>query len=95
MLNEKELYARLSKRVAPFVGRVQSPGELTDAMSLEGDLGVDSARLIDIVLDIESEFGITLEDSLIEKFKTVGDVVAIIRQKAGAEESATAAGEAG
>ena len=39
------------------------------------DLGADSLDLIELVMSCEDEFGISLPDEEIAKFKTVGDIV--------------------
>lgn len=40
------------------------------------DLGLDSLDTVDLIMNFEDEFGVTLEMS--EELKTVGDVVALI-----------------
>ena len=48
---------------------------------LKEDLGADSASIMMLVMDVESEFGIEVEDDAIEKVKTVADMVAYIEEK--------------
>ena len=48
---------------------------------LKEDLGADSASVMMLVMDVESEFGIEVEDDAIEKVKTVADMVAYIEEK--------------
>ena len=48
---------------------------------LKEDLQADSAAVMMLVMDVESEFGIEIEDDAIEKVKTVGDMVAYIEEK--------------
>lgn len=45
------------------------------------DLGADSLDLVEAVMNIEEEFGITIDDSDIENLKTVGDFLNYISQK--------------
>jgi len=45
------------------------------------DLKINSARIVDIILDAEKEFDITIEDELFEKLVTVDDVIVLISQK--------------
>ena len=45
------------------------------------DLKVNSARVVDIVLDIEEKYGIEIDDASIEKIITVEDAVSIITGK--------------
>jgi len=48
---------------------------------LQESLDIDSARLVDLVLNLEDDFGIRIEDDIIETIKTVGDVVNLVRNK--------------
>lgn len=45
----------------------------TDSLIL--DLGADSLDILDIVMDIEREFGVEIDDDVAAKFSTVGDLV--------------------
>jgi len=53
----------------------------TNRSRILADLKINSARIVDIILDAEKEFGITIEDELFEKMITVDDVVLLIYQK--------------
>ena len=48
---------------------------------LKEDLGADSASIMMLVMDVESEFGIEVEDDAIEKVKTVADMADYIQEK--------------
>ena len=45
------------------------------------DLGVNSARLVDIVIDIEDKFNITIDDESADKIRTIGDAIHLITSK--------------
>ncbi len=45
-----------------------------------GDLKINSARIVDIILDIEDEYNIAIDDNLLEKMITIKDVLDIIEQ---------------
>lgn len=47
---------------------------ITADTSIE-DLGADSLDLVEIIMNIEEEFGITVDDSSVEGLKKVGDIV--------------------
>lgn len=48
---------------------------------LKEDLQADSASIMMLVMDVESEFGIEVEDDAIEKVQTVGDMAQYIQEK--------------
>ena len=50
-------------------------------MSLKDDLKINSARIVDIVLDMEEQFDIEISDAEIEKMKTVQDRYNILKSK--------------
>ena len=47
-------------------------------MDLKNDLKINSARVVDIVLDLEEKFDIEISDAEIEKMKTVQDIIDIV-----------------
>ncbi len=42
------------------------------------DIGADSLDIIELLMDAESEWGITIDDEVVKDFHTVGDVVRYI-----------------
>ena len=48
---------------------------ITENSRLVEDLRADSANVMVMILELESEFGIEVEDEVILNLKTVGDVV--------------------
>ncbi len=48
---------------------------ITRETRLVEDLKADSANIMVMIMDLEDQFGITVEDDQIMKMKTVGDVV--------------------
>ena len=48
---------------------------------LKEDLKADSASIMMLVMDVETEFGIEVEDDAIEKVKTVADMASYIEAK--------------
>jgi len=45
------------------------------------DLNINSANLVDIVLDVEEEFGITIDNTSMEKMLTVKASIEVIKEK--------------
>ena len=53
---------------------------ITPVSRLVEDLKADSANVMVMILELESEFGIEVEDEVILTLKTVGDVVDYIEK---------------
>lgn len=73
------VYEKLKAMVADQLG--VSEDEVRLEARLKEDLKADSASVMMLVMDVESEFGIEVEDDAIEKVKTVGDMVKYIEAK--------------
>jgi len=56
------------------------PSTITPESRLIEDLKADSANIMVMIMDLEDQFGITVEDDQIMKMKTVGDVVSYIEK---------------
>jgi acyl carrier protein len=48
---------------------------------LMNDLNINSAHLVDIALDVEDEFNITLDEKDMEQMQTVTDAIRIVERK--------------
>ncbi|MBN1689055.1 MAG: acyl carrier protein [Candidatus Omnitrophica bacterium] len=60
-----------------------APEQITMETTILDDLKVNSARLVDIVLDFEDAFDIQVDDADADKVRTVGDGVELILSKVG------------
>jgi acyl carrier protein len=47
----------------------------SDNSDLVKDLKINSARIVDIILDIEEQFSIEVKNEVIEKVATIGDLI--------------------
>ena len=54
----------------------------TEESNLKSDLGLNSIGMLYIMITIEEKFEISFEDSHIEDFKTLGDVISYIEENA-------------
>lgn len=54
--------------------------EITRESRLVEDLGADSANVMMLIMDIEQEWGITVDDDLLTGVRTVGDIVGYLEQ---------------
>jgi len=55
--------------------------EATEKSRIIADMKINSARIVDIVLDIEEKYNIDVDDKSIQKINTLADAVDVIRQK--------------
>jgi len=51
---------------------------LSENMVLQNDLGINSYEFVQIICEIEDEFGVEIPDRAIGRFKTVKDVMSYI-----------------
>ena len=49
--------------------------EISMDSRLVEDLGADSANVMMLIMDIESEYNITVDDNMLTDVRTVGDIV--------------------
>ena len=49
--------------------------ELNEDTDIVADLGADSLDVVEMMMALEEEFGITIEDEKIAELKTISDVV--------------------
>ena len=56
---------------------------VTETAAIVDDLGADSANLMMLIMDLETEFNLTVEDEVLTTIKTVGDIVTYIEAHIG------------
>ena len=56
-------------------------GKVVEEARMVEDLGADSANLMMLIMDLETEFNMTVEDDALGTIKTVGDIVDYIQKK--------------
>ncbi len=57
--------------------------QVTETANFTKDLGADSLDTVEIIMEFEKEFDVTIEDADAEKIQTVGDVVTYLNAKLG------------
>ena len=75
-----EIAAKVVSIVVDKLGVEES--QVTPEASFTGDLGADSLDTIELIMEIEKEFGISIPDDQAEKIGTVGDAVSYIEEHA-------------
>ncbi|MCC6668562.1 MAG: acyl carrier protein [Polyangiaceae bacterium] len=77
-MTEQQVFEKVVSIIKPFA---KAPEVLASAQmetSILKDLKVNSARLVDVVLEIEDAFEIEVKDEDADKVKTIGDAVKLI-----------------
>jgi acyl carrier protein len=54
---------------------------ITLASRFQEDLGADSLDIVELLMEIEEDFGVSISDEESERLKTVGDAVKFISSK--------------
>jgi acyl carrier protein len=57
--------------------------EVTSEASFTNDLGADSLDTVELIMEFEKEFNVTIPDEQAEKITTVGEAVAFLEANAG------------
>jgi acyl carrier protein len=56
--------------------------QVTPSASFTSDLGADSLDTVELIMEFEKAFNLTIDDSDAEKIQTVGDAVTYIESQA-------------
>ena len=77
------MFEKLKAIVKPYIqdeAAFQNMNETTDFIN---DLKINSANLVDVVLDVEDAFDIEIDNESMEKMLNVSNAIEIIEQKLG------------
>ena len=55
-----------------------SPDQITSDLEINSDLPFDSLQLYEFVIDVEETYNIRLPDELLDKVKTVDDMIDVV-----------------
>lgn len=80
-MTNTELITKLKAIVSPYVQDEDAFKSLSEDTDFVKDLKINSANLVDIILDIEDEFDIRLENEDMEKMLDVKAAMDIINTK--------------
>jgi acyl carrier protein len=80
-MTKEEIIERLKTIVKPFVNNQEAFENLTEETDFITDLQINSANLVDIVLDVEDAFGIDIDNLAMEKMISIKATIAIIETK--------------
>ena len=68
----------IKKKLIPLIERITWENDIKDESQFNYDLGFDSLDAVDLIIDTEREFDISIPDEQAEKVKTVKDAIDLI-----------------
>jgi acyl carrier protein len=80
-MKKEEIISKLTIIVKPYVQNEEGFKKLNEDTDFINDLEINSANLVDIVLDVEDEFKIEIDNASMEKMLSVKATVAVIQTK--------------
>ena len=80
-MNKEETIEKLKSIIKPFVSNQEAFEQLTEDTDFIADLNINSANLVDVILDVEDTFGIHIDNESMEKMIDVKSTLAIIEDK--------------
>ena len=75
-----EIDAKVKAIIVDKLGVEES--QVTNEANFQTDLGADSLDTVEMIMEFEKEFGISIPDDKAEKIGTVGDAIAYIEENA-------------
>ena len=81
MADKNEIAERIKELVAEKLGRPKE--EISDEKSFETDLGADSLDQVEIMMDIEDAFDLSIPEEEAQNIKNVGEAIKYVQEHAG------------
>ncbi len=80
-MERSEIREKIIEIIGTYAKDKDALSSVTDETNILEDLKVNSARLVDVILDFEDAFDIEVEDEDADSVNTVGDAVKLIESK--------------
>ncbi len=80
-MDHSEIRAKIVEIIGIYAKDKDALASATDDTNILQDLKVNSARLVDVILDFEDAFDIEVEDEDADNVNTIGDAVSLIAAK--------------
>ena len=84
-MTNDELIAKLKTIVQPYIQDEEAFKTLNEDTDFINDLKINSANLVDVILDVEDEFDIRIENDDMEKMISVKSAMDIVNEKLAAK----------
>lgn len=80
-MTTEDIYKKLLPIVATYLPEDVSKDEINPDSDLTRELNINSAHLVDVILDVEDAFDVTFENEDMEKLRTLNDAIQMIQSK--------------
>lgn len=80
-MNKDQLITEMQTILTPYTENTAALAQLTPETDFIKDLQINSANLVDVVLDVEEKFGIEIDNDAMAKMLTVQAAITIIEEK--------------
>lgn len=77
-MDKKEIIEKLKVIIKPYIKNQEAFDNLIESTDFINDLQINSANLVDVILDIEEEFDIVIDNESMEKMVDVKSAMEII-----------------
>ncbi len=77
-MTQEQVFEKVVGILTPFAKDPAALSAVKMETNILKDLKVNSARLVDVVLEMEDAFGIEIADSDADQVRTVGDAVTLV-----------------
>ena len=84
-MNKEELISKLKKIVEPYIQDEEAFKNLSEDTDFIKDLKINSANLVDVILDVEEVFDVVINNEDMEKMLSVKAAMDIVNEKLSAE----------
>ena len=80
-MNKPEIIDKLKVIVKPYIQNQEAFDNLTEQTDFISDLQINSANLVDVILDIEEKFDIVIDNQSMERMLDFKSAIEIIETK--------------
>lgn len=81
MIHKQETIEKLKGIVKPYIKNQEAFENLNESTDFITDLQINSANLVDVILDVEEEFEIVIDNESMERMVDVKSTIEIIETK--------------
>jgi acyl carrier protein len=84
-MNKQETIEELKAIIKPYIQNQEAFDALTEETDFINDLKINSANLVDVILDIEEKYNIVIDNEAMEKMSNVKAALTIIETQLSAK----------